>query len=378
MAFLELQAYVPPPWAAHLSLVPSHRVSLARTPTPVQRLHLPGLRDGVELWLKRDDMTGSDLSGNKVRKLEFLLADALRQGCDSVVTVGGIQSNHARATAVAARLLGLEAHAVLRCSASTLQDDPQLVGNLLPLRLSGAHAHLVTREEYGRVGSRALVDAVAEQLRAAGKRPYCIPVGGSNALGSWGYLECVQELVTGSAHLPRFDHIALACGSGGTAAGVALGVALSGLPCRVTAFGVCDDPDYFYDHVTQIFSELGAPPGTPAPRECLRIVQSRGAGYAISRPDELDTIARVAASCGVVLDPVYVGKAMHALLQDMECHPDMYSGSRVLLLHTGGLFGAYDKAGDLLDALYRVGGGHLTRGLTALTPEARAGGREAN
>lgn len=330
----------------------------------------------MELWLKRDDMTGSDLSGNKIRKLEFLLADALRRDCDSVVTVGGLQSNHARATCVAARMLGLEAHAVLRCSASTVNDDPQLVGNLLPLRCSGAHAHLVTREEYTRVGSRALVDAVVEQLRSAGKKPYAIPVGGSNAIGTWGYLECVAELA--APDVPKFDHIALACGSGGTAAGMALGVALAGLPSRVTAFGVCDDPEYFYDHVDGIFTELGAGDLLDA-RKCLRIVQARGAGYAISKPAELDTIAALAASCGVVLDPVYVGKAMHALLHDIDSHPDIYlPGCRVLLLHTGGLFGAYDKASELLDALYRVGGGQLTHGLTALKEEIRKTGREAN
>ncbi len=153
-----------------------------------------------------------------------------------MVTIGGVQSNHARATAVAARMLGLDAHLLLRTSSALVDADPGLVGNLLPSRMAGAYVHLVSREEYGRVGSAALVESLGARLRAAGKRPYLIPVGGSNALGSWGYLECCAELATcGSS----FDHVALACGSGGTAAGVALGVRLSGTHhTQVTAYGV--------------------------------------------------------------------------------------------------------------------------------------------
>jgi D-cysteine desulfhydrase family pyridoxal phosphate-dependent enzyme len=348
-SFLRVAPYTPPPWAAHLSPLPASRVSLAMTPTPIQRFCVPGLPDDVQLFLKRDDLTGLELSGNKVRKLEFLLADALASGCDCVVTIGGVQSNHARATAVAAKLLGLDAHLILRTSAADVDDDPGLVGNLLVERLAGATLHMVSRAEYTRVGSAALVDTLGARLRAQGRKPYLIPVGGSDALGTWGYIECMRELADGG---DSFDHIVLACGSGGTAAGTALGVRLAGLRARVTAFGVCDDPDYFHDHADKLFAAMGAGADV-ASRDCMRVVQARGAGYAVSTEAEMDIIAATALATGVLLDPVYGGKALCGLLADVAASPETYAGKRVLLLHTGGLFGSYDKTEQLSAALAR-------------------------
>jgi D-cysteine desulfhydrase family pyridoxal phosphate-dependent enzyme len=358
-SFLRVSPYTPPPWAAHLSPLPSSRVSLAMTPTPVQGFRVPGLPDDVALFLKRDDLTGLELSGNKVRKLEFLLADALAAGCDCVVTIGGVQSNHARATAVAARLLGLDAHLILRTSAASVDADPGLVGNLLVGRLAGATLHMVSRAEYTRVGSAALVASLGARLRAAGRKPYLIPVGGSDALGTWGYLECMRELAD-SDDGDSFDHIALACGSGGTAAGTALGVRLSGLRARVTAFGVCDDPDYFYAHADKLFAAMGAGDSICA-RDCMRIVQARGAGYAESTEEEMDIIAATALATGVLLDPVYGGKALCGLVADIAASPKTYAGKRVLFLHTGGLFGAYDKDAQLSAALARHAPGRVQR-----------------
>jgi D-cysteine desulfhydrase family pyridoxal phosphate-dependent enzyme len=317
------------------------------TPTPVHRWRVPGVPADVELWIKRDDLTGMELSGNKVRKLELLLADALASGCDCIVTIGGVQSNHARATAVAARLLGLDAHLILRTSASLADADPGMTGNLLLGRCVGAQLHMVSAQEYARVGSGALVAGLGAQLRAAGRKPYLIPVGGSNALGSWGYLEMVREL---QASGKEFDHIVLACGSGGTAAGTALGVRLAGMRTAVTAFGVCDDPGYFYEHVDELFRDMGAGDALAA-RDCVRVVQARGAGYAVSRPEELATIAAMALATGVLLDPVYAGKALHALLQEMRAAPAEWAGQRVLFVQTGGLLGAFDKSAELAAAL---------------------------
>jgi hypothetical protein len=221
-----------------------------------------------------------------------LLADAKAQGADCVVTVGGIQSNHTRATAVAARYLGLDAHLVLRTSRALVDADPGLTGNLLVERLAGAHVHLVrgsgvgvcfsaegggwlwwnddkstatqyktphnqqqpqptatttttskkkqiTKEEYAQLGGDALGAQLVAQLTAAGHKPYFIPVGGSSSLGCYGYLEFIEELRRQSDALGwRFDDIVMACGSGGTTAGVALGNHLSGYGARVTAYGV--------------------------------------------------------------------------------------------------------------------------------------------
>mmetsp|Transcript_38187 Transcript_38187/g.97635 ORF Transcript_38187/g.97635 Transcript_38187/m.97635 type:complete len:429 (-) Transcript_38187:175-1461(-) len=353
-AFLEAGPYEPPSWAAYLR-VPPERYSLACLPTPVHRWHLPGVPEGVEVFIKRDDLTGMQLSGNKVRKLEFLMAEAKAGGHDCVITIGGIQSNHCRATAVAARYLGLDCHLILRNSRAAVDEDPRLVGNLLVERLVGCHIHQVTKEEYTTVGSEALGRQLKAELEAQGKRPYVIPVGGSNSLGCWGYLEAVAEM---QAQCPDITDIAMACGSGGTTAGLALGVKMSGWNARVHGYGVCDSPKYFYEYIDGLLSGLGATPeavGASA-AELVRMVNARGAGYAISTEEELQVMKQVAMETGVVLDPVYSGKAVASMLDEMRAEPDAWAGRKVLFVHTGGLLGMYEKADQmqpLVEALDR-------------------------
>ena len=161
------------------------------------------------------------------------------------------------------------------------------------------------------------MEQVASQLRAEGKHPYIIPEGGSNALGSWGYLEAVRELAGQLAGLGEgVDDIVFACGSGGTAAGLALGVALSGLSIRVHAVNVCDDADYFYDHVDRVLQELGA---SHKARDILDMVDGyKGLGYAVSQPQELELLRDVARQTGVILDPVYSGKGVVWLVSGGE------------------------------------------------------------
>ncbi|KAA8542911.1 hypothetical protein F0562_024054 [Nyssa sinensis] len=151
--FLSKKSYDRPSWASHLSPIPSHVFSLGHLPTPIHKWNLPNLPKNTEVWLKRDDLSGMQLSGNKVRKLEFLLADAVAQGADCIVTIGGIQSNHCRATAVAAKYLNLDCYLILRTSKVVVDKDPGLTGNLLVERLVGAHIDLVSKEEYAKLGS---------------------------------------------------------------------------------------------------------------------------------------------------------------------------------------------------------------------------------
>lgn len=182
-------SFIPP---SALATAPASYLPLCNLPTPIHRLPSPSSISSLvpSLLVKRDDATGgTELGGNKLRKLEFLLAAAISEGADTVVTIGGIQSNHCRATACAARAAGLDAHLILRCSdpSSDVASAPSL-GNLLFSRSAGAVLHTVSKEEYGRHGSTKLVDAVCETLRSEGLSPYAIPVGGSNALGTWGYV----------------------------------------------------------------------------------------------------------------------------------------------------------------------------------------------
>lgn len=335
----------PPSWATGLK-TPQQRYHLGVLPTPIHKFSPPGVPSDVEIWIKRDDLSGMQMSGNKVRKLEFLMADAVESGADTVVTVGGIQSNHTRATAVAARYLGLGCHLVLRTSRALVDEDPGLVGNLLVERMAGAEIHKITKEEYAALGGDAIGAQLVDQLRARGLKPYFIPVGGSNSLGCWGYLSAVEEIIEQSNEMGvKFDDIVMACGSGGTTAGLALGNHLSGYGARVHAYGVCDDPDYFYDYIDGLYHGLGWT--GPGARDTLTAVQARGLGYAISADAELETVQSVAEATGVVLDPVYSGKALHQLLLDVKRAPEEWSGRRVLFLHTGGLLGMYDKADQL-------------------------------
>ncbi|CAJ2675869.1 unnamed protein product [Trifolium pratense] len=345
--FLSLKPYTPPSWASHLDPIPSHIVSLAHLPTPIHRWNLPNLPPNTEVWLKRDDLSGMQLSGNKVRKLEFLMAGAIAEGADSVITIGGIQSNHCRATAVAAKYLNLDPFLILRTSKLLVDQDPALVGNLLVERLVGASLQLISKEEYAQIGSVTLANLLKQKLIKEGRRPYVIPVGGSNSLGTWGYIEAIREIElqiqSGTSNV-KFDDIVVACGSGGTIAGLALGSSLSTLKARVHAFSVCDDPDYFHNFVQGLLDGLKAGVNSG---DIVHIQNAKGLGYAMNTSEELNFVKEVAEATGVVLDPVYSGKAAYAMLKDMNENPKKWEGRKILFVHTGGLLGLYDKVDQL-------------------------------
>ncbi|KAL5721708.1 D-cysteine desulfhydrase [Ranunculus cassubicifolius] len=312
--FLSQKPYNPPSWAKHLAPIPSEIYSLAQLPTPIHKWNLPNLPNNVELWIKRDDLAGMQLSGNKVRKLEFLMADAIKQGADCVITIGGIQSNHCRTTAVAAKYLNLDCYLILGTSKILVDKDPGLTGNLLVERLVGAHVDLITIEEYYETGGEV-----------------------------WGYIEAIRELEEQLRRAPNnmvFQDIVVACGSGGTIAGLSLGSWLSSLKAKIHAFSVSEDPDYFYDYVQGLLDGLHA--GVSS-RDIVDVRDSKGLGYALSTREELEFVKEVAAATGVILDPVYSGKAAFGMLKDMNDNPAKWEGRKVLFIHTGGLLGLYDK-----------------------------------
>ena len=307
------------------------------------------------MFIKRDDLTSFDLSGNKVRKLEFLMAQALRGEYDSVVTIGGIQSNHARSTACCARQLGLEPHLILRNS-NDLTQDPSYTGNLLLDRMVGAKIYQVSTGTYARLGSKNLCAQLESQLQNEGKKPYVIPVGGSNVLGAWGYLEAINEISTQIRNannengLPmKFDHIVFACGSGGTATGLALGARLASLGSKIHAVGVCDSPDYFYNHIEEVSALLGVDFSKIGyPRDWCTVYRGQGLGYAKSTEEELNFIQRVSMTTGIIVDPVYSGKALYYFSQSVNrSEAGIQDGESILFIHTGGVLGLYDKVDQL-------------------------------
>ena len=310
------------------------RLPLAHLPTPLQPLPRLSERLGVELWVKRDDLTGGPDSGNKLRKLELLAADARARGADTLVTCGGLQSNHCRATAAVAARLGMGSVLLLRTPA--VDRDPGYEGNVLLDRILGARLRTITPEQYARRAE--LLPEVGAELEAEGRRPYLIPEGGSNALGSLGYVLACEELARQTSI--RFDTIAYACGSGGTGAGLEMGARLHLPGTRVVGFAVCDDRAYFQGVIARLCDEAHERFGTPrvAAPDIDVDDRYRGVGYARSRPEELARIRDVARLEGLVTDPVYTGKALHGLLSELEARPDAY-GRRVLFLFTGGLYG---------------------------------------
>ena len=319
------------------------RIPLANLPTRGHWLRY-GV-DGAKIWVKRDDQTGTELSGNKVRKLEYLMAEALAQNADHVITCGGEQSNHARATAMAAAKLGVRSTLILRCDDPA--HPPATTANILLDRLAGSQIRWITRPAW-RDRNRLMAEE-AERIRAAGGRPYVIPEGGSNALGSWGYIRAMLELVTDLEGIAAPDHpvtVVYACGSGGTGAGLILAHKLLGLAkrgIRVAGINVCDDRAYFVDAIGRICGDAEERWQLDAhvTADDIEIVDGHvGLGYARSRPEELATIRDVCRSDGIVLDPVYTGKAFHGLVGELRRDPKRF-GAAIAFVHTGGMYGLF-------------------------------------
>jgi len=333
-------------WATMRVAMQPPKLPLAHLPTPLFRSDSLDALVGTRVWVKRDDMTGGAEAGNKIRKLEYLLAAALEQGADTVITCGGFQSNHARATALLARRLGLRPVLLLRTLASP--PPPASTGNALIDVLAGAELRAISPEQYRR--RDALMAEVARELAAQGARPYVIPEGGSSGLGSLGYVDAMRELseqlARGEQDAPKqVDAVVHACGSGGTAAGVALGAARYGVAPSVLAMAVCDDVRYFEGVTTRLIAEARALvpdlPDAPA----LRIIDAyKGPSYGVATPEQLRFIGDVARASGLVLDPVYTGKALFGLSQ----LPD--KPKTAVFVHTGGLPGLFAQGDALLAA----------------------------
>ena len=297
---------------------------LAHGPTPVEPLdRLTDWLRGPRLLVKRDDQTGLALGGNKARKLEHLCAEALALGCDTLVTGGGPQSNHCRMTAADANRLGLECHLAL---AGDRPGPP--TGNLLLDHILGAHLHTTGAREYYEIESS--IEAVAGEVRAAGRRPYAIPVGGASVTGAMGYVEAARELAGQIAE--PFDWIVVANGSGGTHAGLLAGL---DLPTRILGIDVGTRPD-LDERVPELATATAAAIGRAAPEGEVHIDHTRfGAGYGKPTPECLEAIRTAARIEGLILDPVYTGKAMAGLIGWIR-EGRFTDRQSVLFWHTGG------------------------------------------
>lgn len=350
------QPYAPPAFVDATDFidgVPTSFIPLARRVTPLERWLLPGLPEDTDLWIKRDDTTGDVLlSGNKVRKLEFLLAEAIQQGADTCITAGGTQSNHARATVAACRRIGIQPHLVLRDDSEN-QSEP-CSGNLFLDRTMGAEVSIFPRLGYSSI-ERLQEARVA--LEANGRRPYIVPVGGSNPLGCWGYIEAFAELQTQwCRQMPTRPRTALvgAVGSGATVLGMAVSnqqyqKCTSDHSIDVYGYTVCDSPDYFHDFFDLTMSNLLSANARRKSRDVVELRDAAGLGYGKVTSDELQFLSRVARETGVLLDPSYTNKVAMRMVADINA--GAFADHRAMIfVHTGGAAGTFAQASKILSS----------------------------
>jgi D-cysteine desulfhydrase len=313
------------------------RIALAQLPTPVVELKNLARHLGVpRVLMKRDDLSGLELSGNKVRKLEYVVADAVENQANTLVTIGAAQSNHCRATAAIGARLGLKVRLVLRSA----DPNPPRDGNFFLDGLFGAQASLHAPDDFNH-RRQELLDQVMDAERAAGRTPYYFGMGASIPLGCWGYARCISELVDQVGRETPLD-IFCATSSCGTQVGLMLGKAL--FKCdnwRVLGVPISDDIAFFQRELRRLERQTVA-------EFQLEIEEGQtpvelidgfvGEGYAIPYPADLEAISLLAGQEGVLLDPVYTGKAMAGMLASLR-NGGIRKGSTPLFIHTGGVFG---------------------------------------
>lgn len=316
------------------------KTSLGFFPTPLVELtRLSKTLGGPQIFMKRDDQTGLALGGNKTRKLEYLLGDAIERGCDTIITAGATQSNHCRQTAAAAAKLGMECHLVLGGAAP---DRPS--GNLLLDQLFGCRIHWSGDHRKGED-----LPKLSARLEAAGKTPYIVPYGGSNELGAFAFVEAARELEAQHGGL-SFSHVIFASSSGGTQAGLVLGKKI--LQQHHDLIGIQIDKETTGQNpldlqivalANRTADRLGLGLSVTA-QDILLNSHYLGRGYAVIGALERDAIALTARTEGILLDPVYTGRAMGGLI-DMVRNKELGKQDRVLFWHTGGTPALFAESG---------------------------------
>jgi L-cysteate sulfo-lyase len=323
----------------HLARFP--RVRLFPTPTPLEKLeHLSRHLGGPEIWIKRDDCTVVATGGNKVRKLEWLVGEARAQGATHLVTQGAVQSNHVRQTAAVARRFGMKCTALLEHRIETNDRDYLNSGNVLLDRLFDCAI------EYRQSGldMNAEAEAKGEQLRAAGEKVYVIPGGGSNTVGALGYVSCAQELVQQADEMDlQIDRLVTATGSAGTQAGLVVG--LEGMNANIPVLGIGvrlprDRQEANVHRLAEATAEYVGVRGGIARSAVAANCNYVGPGYGQPTPGMIEAVLMVARQEGLLLDPVYSGKAMAGLI-DLIRKGEIRKGETVVFLHTGGAVGLF-------------------------------------
>jgi L-cysteate sulfo-lyase len=318
------------------------RIRLGHMPTPLEPMkRLSDALGGPNLWIKRDDCTGLATGGNKTRKLEFLMADAIAQGADTVITQGATQSNHARQTVAAAAKLGMQCHVILEDRTGYAMDEYQRSGNVFLDHLMGAPMRTVPSGS----DMDAEMRKTADTLRANGRKPYIIPGGGSNPIGALGYVACALELAEQAYQMGLNIHTLVhATGSAGTQSGLVVGMQGARTQIPVLGIGVrapkAAQEDKVFNLAQQTAELVGVGSAAIARETVVANCDYVGPGYGLPTDGMVDAVALMARTEGILLDPVYSGKGLAGLI-DVIRKGQFSKGQDVVFLHTGGSVGLY-------------------------------------
>ena len=321
------------------------KLTIANLPTNIEHLkRLSSELGNVDIYLKRDDQTGTEVSGNKIRKLEFAIAEAIDNGYDTLITCGAVQSNHARATAAAAAKIGLKCHLILRGS-----NEDVFEGNYFLDGLFGASIDIVSSEEFKNIDT--LLKAKQDELETKGRKGYVLPIGASNGIGGFGYFHAMNEILEQEKNLGiHFDAIVTTVGSAGTFAGLLYANTLVKNDAVVYGINISADREYFSGETKKIIAEMNEYTG-----ENIRLSYDEipiidgyaGRGYGLSTKEEIDFIKYIASLEGVALDPVYTGKAFYGLYNEIK-KGNLSNHKNILFIHTGGIFGWKAEQRDII------------------------------
>nr|XP_039268018.1 putative D-cysteine desulfhydrase 1, mitochondrial isoform X1 [Styela clava] len=324
--------YAPPEWCRKLKVMPKFRIQLAMTPTPIHEWKIKDIPENFQLFVKRDDLTGCSLSGNKVRKLEFLLADAKAKGCKSVITRGSTQSNHARSTLIAAKQVGIDCHLILRdINENCTTTVPS--GNFLLMESSNPNIYLLPCTPFNYEQALAKQNVLRNHIRkTTGNEPYCIPPGGDTEIGVYGYIQAWEEMMQQKID-GNFDDVVVATGTSGTICGLAIGNYLTGSKLKLHGILVSHEEEMVHNLINEKLRIFGLDARS---QDVVDIIEGHaGGGYNVFTKEEIAYYLEIAKTTGIYCDPVYVGKAIKGLMDELKNNPKRFKGERILFIHTG-------------------------------------------
>ncbi|GIO22721.1 D-cysteine desulfhydrase family protein [Oceanobacillus sp. J11TS1] len=317
------------------------KLNIANLDTPIKKLEKLSDELGKNIYMKRDDFTGVEVSGNKIRKLEYVIPYALDNGYDTIITTGACQSNHARATAAICAMMDLECHLILRGEVKEYE------GNLFLDDMLGANVNIIppssSRED--------AMEELKQELETQGKRVLIIPVGASNAIGSYGYINCYQEIVKQEVEMGiHFDSINLAIGSGGTYAGLWYANEEADTKNKIIGYSVDETAEVFKEDIIKIVNDIE---DANHNFDTISINDSYiGLGYGKATDEELAFYIDFAKREGIILDPVYTGKAFRGLVTEIK-NGHYADQENILFIHTGGQQGYTKEMRDRIQAILR-------------------------